>query len=498
MSNKEIAQKAIAIKALQEKFKPQRESLVEFMRYMWETEKKQEFDDNWHYYLIEEKLKKLLDGEITRLIINVPPRSGKTLMITELFPVWAMGNKPGTQFISTGYSTSLTREFSQHARDWYLSDSYKNVFPMRKEMREDQNTKEYWKTDDESSYYATGAGGTITGRGCDVFIIDDPIKPDEADKSDVVREGINNWYLNTVPSRLNNPKKGGIIIIQQRTHEDDLTGFLKNRMEKGLEKWEEVVIPAIAEVKDDYRDKGESISTKRVPIEVLEDMRKNNPIVFSTQYQQDPVNKDTQEFHEEWYRYFDDAPEAGRIFAMLDPANKTKSSNDESTIIVGRVINDSVYVEEIVGGRFSQPALEDKCIYVARKWNPEKFGVEAYAAQVWVGHSLRNRFKEAGLFTQIEEITQKGSKEEKIRSIINPIRSGKLYFKRGIDNLDTLELQMKKFPRGAHDDYVDCLQMLWFLSSTQPNIDISRNEIPTLEYNEYGQPVYNSNSNNYI
>lgn len=229
-------ERELLIREIESRTQPQRASLVEFMKYLWKSEKKDELIIPKYYYDIEEKLKQMLRGEITRLIINVVPRSGKTLMITELFPLWAMGNGWADNFIATGYSTNLTREFSGHARDWYDCPAYREIFPRHHDMREDQSTKEYWKNLGDQSYYATGSGGTITGRGCDVFIIDDPIKPDEADSSELKRENINNWYLNTVKSRLDNPDKGGIIVIMQRTHEDDLTGFLLEREEKGLGK----------------------------------------------------------------------------------------------------------------------------------------------------------------------------------------------------------------------------------------------------------------------
>ena len=485
--DKKLIKQALAIKILQKKYKPQRESLVEFMKFIWESEKKTEFDIPPYYYDMQDKLNKMLKGEMTRLIINVPPRSGKTLMITEMFPVWAMGNHPSIKFIVTGYSTSLTREFSGHSRDWYQSNSYNMVFPERSPMREDQNTKEYWRTQNDCSYFATGAGGSIVGRGSDFFLIDDPIKPDIAETSELQRESINNWYLNTVTSRLNNPKTGCIVIIMQRTHENDLTGFLTDRENKGIgEKWEKIIVPAI-----DVN--GNSLSEKRFPIEVLSEMKRTNPVVFSCQYQQEPINRETQEFHEEWLRFFDNAPESGRLFAMLDPANQTGNHNDESAILVGRVCGSDLYIEEILSGRWTATELEDKCLYIGKKWQPSKFGIEAYAAQVWVGHSIQNRFKENNINSMIENVIQKGSKEDKIRSVINPIRNGKLYFKRGMDGLDRLIDQMRKFPRGIHDDILDGLQMLYFLCDTQPNINLGEYNLPKIEYTQQGQPVYRNN-----
>jgi len=484
--DKQIAKKAIAIKALQEKMKPQRDSLIEFAKYMWKEEKKQDFDVPKHYYDIEEKLTKMLDGECTRLIINVPPRTGKTLMITELFPIWAMGRKAAKDFIVTGYSTSLTREFSGHSRDWYSSPAFRRVFPECQEMRDDQNTKEYWKTNDDCSYYATGAGGSITGRGCDVFIIDDPIKPDEADTSDVARDGINNWYLNTVQSRLNNPQTGGIIIIMQRTHDSDLAGFLMEREGKGIGKWDKIIVPAIGM-------DGTSISEKRFPLEVLRQMQLDNPVVFSCQYQQEPTNKDAQEFHEEFWQYHTDLPKDNykRWFAFLDPAFREGKEHDRSVITVGCVIDGTVYIEEIIGGRFTTYQTEDKCLYVARKYDLEKFFIEDYGAQVTMANNVTRRFEQEGVYTPVEGFNQKGTKKvEKIRSIISPIRNRLISFKKDMPLLPELENEMKRFPRGAHDDFVDCLQMLFNACELQPSTDLDDFGIDEiLEYDEFGRPI---------
>lgn len=106
---KQQALREKAIRHREEKYKPQRESLVEFIKYYFKHELNKEFDDNWHYSVIEDKLKEVMEGKCTRLIINVPPGSGKTLMITKFFPVWYLGNKPDLQTIATGYSSMLTQ-----------------------------------------------------------------------------------------------------------------------------------------------------------------------------------------------------------------------------------------------------------------------------------------------------------------------------------------------------------------------------------------------------
>lgn len=210
---------------------------------------------------------------------------------------------------------------------------------------------------DGGSYYATGTGGSITGKGANYFIIDDPLKPDEAE-SDIIRTGINNWFENTVPSRLDNPKRGCIIIIMQRTHEDDLCGHLIEKMKnKTGDDWTVLSLPSIAE-QDEYipvddfafsRLKGDVLHPKRFDNESIEKIRKNmNNSTFECQYQQNPISKESQEFHTEWFKYIDrqDIPTGGRIFTTVDPAWTKNTSSDYTAIITGKFIADKLYILE--------------------------------------------------------------------------------------------------------------------------------------------------------
>ena len=476
----------LAKRELEKRHKPQRESIIEYIKHLFKEEKGKEFKENWHHELIANKLKEVVEGKCTRLIINIPPRTGKTELITKCFPVWYLGNHPEKQIIATGYSTNLTQTYSNEARDYYRSNAHHKVFPRTPKLREDQNTKEWWINEQGGFYYATGTGGSITGRGADLILIDDPIKPDAADVSDIQRAGINNWYENTVLSRLNEPTKGAIIIIMQRTHENDLCGFLINKMIEGTgQKYDVVSIPAIAEKDEEHRKEGESIQENRLPIQFLEDYKKQNPVVFSCQYQQNPIAKESQEFHQEWFKYYENSPSNGRIFTAVDPAFSKKNKADYTAITTAKFEGDQMYILEITHGRFDPAELEDKIVYHVRKWNPEKVGVEAFAAQRVVGFSLRNRLTKEGLYTTVEDLTQTGSKESKIRRLIPLYRNGQIFH---TQEMGTLEDQLIKFPRGTHDDIVDTVQMLYDLYELQPNTH-TMFSIPKIEYDHNGQPV---------
>lgn len=485
MSKKALIQEK-AKRELEKRHKNERESLTAFIEYFFKEELNKPFETNWHHREIEDALKRVLTGETTRLLINIPPGSGKTELITKCFPVWAMGQRPDLQIIATGYSATLTQNFGAQARDYYKSNTFRRVFPRRPEVRVDQDTKGLWKNEAGGQYLATGTGGSITGNRANIFIIDDPLKPDEA-MSDVKRTAVNRWYDNTVLSRLFNPNKDSVIIVAQRVHEDDLCGYLMAKDAEGSgEKWEKIVVKGIAEEDEGHRAYGESYHESRYPLTALEKIRTNDPVVFSTQYQQEPVNKESQEFHEEFFKYYAEVPQKLRVFTVVDPAFKQKEENDETAIITGGFKDDELYILEVTHGRFNASQVIEKVLYHGTKWKPEKIGVEGYAAQTVMGQWLKKTMKERKVFIPVDEIIQKGTKEEKIRGLQGPIRYGKIFWRA---EEQALELQLKKFPRGKHDDIIDAMQMLYSFYQLQPNIEVPEFDYK-ITYDHMGRPQF--------
>jgi len=235
----------LAKRELAKKYESERDDLYTFIKSYWATERRENLVENWHIKLICEKLEKVHNREIKRLIINVPPRSLKTEIVSKAYPVWSMWKIPSKKFMWISYSASLSTDNSGGARDMYQSETYRCMFPYRPDIRIDQNTKQYRVNEEWWSYYAAGSTGTITGKWCDDLLIDDPINPKEA-TSEVMRSAVNKNYFDTLRSRLNDPTDWAIIIIMQRLHDDDLTGHLLAKMlEWTGEKFEHLCIPAI-------------------------------------------------------------------------------------------------------------------------------------------------------------------------------------------------------------------------------------------------------------
>ena len=498
MTIKKYALQEIAKRKLETKYKAEREDLIEFIKTYFKNETPKgipEFKVSPFHLIISDALKRVVKWECTRLIVNIPPWHWKTELITKCFPVWALWNNPYNQIISTGYSTTLTQWFSQEAREYYQSPTFKKIFPRSSKLRQDQNTKEHWTNEDWGSYYATGTGGTITGKRSNLFIIDDPIKPDEADKSEVKRLNVNNWYDNTVISRLYKPLEDAIIIIMQRTHENDLCGHLIDKMEGWYwENWEVISLPAIAEEYEEFdteyglvtRDEWVTLDSKRYPREALDTIKSSLwNTNFHCQYQQNPIAKENQEFHEEWFKYYEEIPSWGRIFTTVDPAFSKKKSADDTAITTGKFIWDKLYILEQTAWKFDPAELEDKILYHVKKRNPEKIWVEAFAAQTTVWFSLNNRLKKEQIYKEVEEIRQANDKESKIRSLIPLYRNWQIYH---TQNLAKLEKQLTTFPRGKHDDCPDSLQMLYYMYEMTPNTWIMYRPVQTV-FDRYGNPV---------
>lgn len=491
MQNTEI-KKEIALRTLEKRYELQRNDLYEYIKWYLTEEKKIEFYDSWHYKVICDALEKVYYWEIKRLIINVPPRTWKTEFVTKGFPSWVLGKNERKKFIATWYSATLTQTFSDECRSILKTKYFKKIFPRFAWLSETQDTKNWWNTKQGWQYYATGAGWTITGMWADIILIDDPLKPKDITWAEIIK--INNWFSDTLQSRLDNQNTGAIIIIMQRLHDNDLVWFLTDLETKTWEKWEKIIIPAISENEEYFETKywtfkrpaNNLLLPKKLNRKALENLKKRDPQTFSSQYQQQPINKESQEFHEEWFRYFDEIPtNLWKILTTVDPAFSKKKESDESAITTVKMIWDEVYILEQTAWKFNPAELEDKIIYHIKKWQPERIWIEAFSAQVTISFSLNNRLKKENIFkTEVVEIRQNWDKESKIRSLIPWYRNWLIFHNR--NNCEWLEQQLIRFPKSKHDDRADSLQMIYFLAETNPMINNTKKvKIPEIKFDKF-------------
>src|SRR3984893_11932269 len=197
---------------------------------------------NWHLEVIAAKLTAVREGKIRRLIINMPPRHLKSLLASIAFPPWCLGHDPSAQILSVSYAQDLADKLARDCRAIMMSPWYRQIFPTR--LAPHRHAVQEFITTRQGYRLATSTGGVLTGRGADIIVIDDPLKPEEA-LSEAQRQAANDWYDHTLYSRLNDKRHGAIVIIMQRLHEDDLVGTVL-----GEEPWEVVSVPAIAEANE--------------------------------------------------------------------------------------------------------------------------------------------------------------------------------------------------------------------------------------------------------
>src|SRR5205807_59885 len=195
--------------------------------------------------VIAAKLAAVREGKIRRLIINLPPRHLKSLMASIAFPAWCLGHDPSAQILSVSYAQDLADKLARDCRSIMMSPWYRRIFPTR--LAPHRQAVQEFITTRQGYRLATSTGGVLTGRGADIILIDDPLKPEEA-LSDAQRKAANEWYDHTLYSRLNDKRHGAIVIIMQRLHEDDLVGHVLAQ-----EGWEVLSFPAIAEADEVHR-----------------------------------------------------------------------------------------------------------------------------------------------------------------------------------------------------------------------------------------------------
>lgn len=403
-------------------------------------------------------------GQSPRLIINMPPRSGKSELASRIFPAWHLGRNPSHEIIACSYAGSLANDFSRKVRGLLREQSFQSVFP-DVALAKDSQSVEVWNTNHGGGYVAAGVGGPITGRGAHVLVIDDPLKNREDAESEGTRQSIWDWYTSTAYTRL--APGGGVIVMMTRWHDDDLGGRLLQQMQDGEgDEWKVVRYPAIAEHDELFRRQGEALHPDRYPVDALERIKRTiGPRDWSALYQQNPVADDGDYFTKgdfQWYRQQDLPPlEEMNFYTAWDLAIGQKEQNDFTVgITVGVDRKDDIYVVDIQRGRWRTLEIIEKMIEVQRVWQSKLVGIERGHILMTMGPILEKRIRETRIMMPIEEL--KPGRQDKIaraRPIQARMQQRRVYFRQHCDATLALYVEMLRFPNGTHDDGVD--SMAW-------------------------------------
>jgi predicted phage terminase large subunit-like protein len=413
---------------------------------------------DWHLDAIANRLERVRRGEIRRLIINMPPRSLKSIAASVAFPAFVLGWDPSERIICVSYSGDLAKKHSNDFRALIESPWYQALFPGTR-IGLFKNSETEIELNARGFRLATSVGGTLTGRGGNIIIIDDPLKPEDA-LSETKRTAANLWYANTLLSRLDDKRKGAIVIVMQRLHLDDLTGFVLQQSDD----WEVLSLPAIAEFDQDiptwageihHRRAGEALS-QREPLEVLERMKREiGSDAFSAQFQQSPAPPGGAMIKRAWARWYTDLPpEYERIYVMQswDTASKGGPENDFSVCTTWIVANKKRwYLIDIWRGRVDYPGLKAKVEALAKRWKATRVLVEDAGAGTSLVQEMRGRI--AGIIG----VRPQGDKVSRMAVASSKIEAGQVFLPQRADWLADLEAELFAFPGGRHDDQCDSI-----------------------------------------
>lgn len=426
-----------------------RRSLLSFISYTspW-------FRVSWHHRVLAEALERVESGELKRLMVFLPPRHSKSEMVSVNFPAWVLGRNKDRSIIEASYSDSLATEFGRQARNLVDSPEYRNVFDT--ELAEDSKSKSVWSTNGRGKYNAVGVGGSVTGKGADIFIIDDPIKNRQDADSFLMRENIHSWYKSTARTRLS--PSGAIVVCVTRWNDDDLPGRLLEG-ENGSD-WEVIKFPAIAEEDEESRSKGEALWPSQYDIgNLLKTKGDIGMYEWASLYQQNPINSETQEFRQPMFRSVSRETVASKqtlCWITIDPAVKEKDSADYTGIIINRVDRDSNWHIKSLRKRINSAKLIDEVFDLWEKEKPEAIGIEETTYYDAVYPFLRLEMAKRGIYPVIYGLKHHGTaKELRIRGLLPRYEAGKVFHVEG--ECGPLEEEMLRFPKGRNDDALDAL-----------------------------------------
>src|SRR5690554_4695330 len=328
--------------------------LLNFTVHMFRERKGTDLMRAAHQDLICAALERVIIGHTKRLIINMPPRSGKTELAVVSFIAWCMGNWPHSHFIHASYSKRLAATNTYAVRSVMQHEGYAQIFPGVK-LAGDSTAKDEFRTNAGGVVYAAGSEGTITGYGAGsmddhfggAIVIDDPHKAGEANSA-IMRQNVIDWFSTTMESRKNSPDTP-IIVIMQRLHENDLTGWLLGG--GNGEHWDHLCIPAV-------NDQGESFWPEQFPLDMLERLKASNRYVYAGQYMQRPSPEGGGLLKTSWFRYYDQLPPIKYRVVFADTAQKTGDLNDYSVFQCWGYPGDgTAYLIDQVRGKWEAPEL---------------------------------------------------------------------------------------------------------------------------------------------
>ncbi len=436
--------------------------------------------------VICQKLMEVEQGICKRLMVFMPPRTGKSYAISRKFPAWYLGRHPDRSIILTSYDEDLALDFSYVARN--TLEEHRELFPKAIVDRRVRAKKRWGLLGyPDSGLIAAGVRGPITGRGCHIGIIDDPFKDHLQAYSEATRKAVWNWYQTTFMTRL--VPNGAIILVMTRWHEDDLAGRLIERMETGDgDQWDIISLPAIAE-KDDPLGRAPGTVGQLTPRyseeEILKRKSNMDPHLFAALFQQRPRPEGGDYFRVNWFvpidldallNVWEASGNRPLFFSACDFAIDEKSRSDWNVIVTGALTQDNEVVLVDVRrfkGNCDAYEIADQIIDVQMQWKPMVFGFEEGMIRKSIWAVVKRRMQERNCFITEVFLTPITDKRARARAIQARMRQGNVYFPKEAEWFPDFEDELLAFPNAKWDDQVDAFAWLGImLEKVGENFDI--------------------------
>ena len=412
-------------------------------------------------------LEELEKGEkFRRLIINLPPRHGKTELASKKFLAWYVGKNPSKSTIFGTYNDKFSQDIGRAVRDIMLSPEYAQVFP-ETVLKADSKAADRLETTAGGIMAFVGRGGTTTGRGGDILVIDDPIKDRMEADSPTIRDTLWTWFTQVIASRLMD-ESGRILLIQTRWHQDDLIGRLTdphNSYYDPMEahEWRIIDLPALAAADNDplKRDIGEALWPERFGKEYLESIQRRDVRGFSALYQGRPSPAGGTFFSVDWLHTYrpNDLPASLRHYAASDHAVALKQGSDKTCLLViGVDEQDTIWVlPDLVWRHMTAEQTTESMLRMMKLHRPLFWWAERSHISKSIGPFLRKRMLETHTFCSLVEMQPIADKQTRAQSIQGRLSMGRVRFPERAPWWPAARDQMLKFPYDAHDDFVDAL-----------------------------------------
>jgi predicted phage terminase large subunit-like protein len=426
------------------------------------------FKDSKHHRALAKVLEKVERGHIPRLIVTLPPRHGKTELISRRFIPWLLGRDQYRNIIFATYNEPFSQDIGSDCRNIMQSPSFKQVFPKFR-FRAGGLSREKLQSQDGGMAAFVGRGGSITGRGADVLIIDDPIKDAEEAQSPALRQKLWDWFTQVAMTRLMT-KFACVVVVHTRWHEDDLIGRLTDPSnpcysEMEAAKWKIINLPAIAIENDPLgRAAGEALWPERFDLEFLNAARSLDAKGFSALYQQQPSPDDGDLFRSDWITTYErnQKPADLRIYAASDHAiGEDKTRNDATVMIIGGVDSyGDLYILDVWWEKAGADKQVEAMLRLAKQYKPMLWFAERGHITKSIAPFLRKRMQEEQNYFSIEEVTPVANKVQRAQSIMGRMSMKKVKFPKHAPWLMAARDELLKFPNARHDDFVDALAWL--------------------------------------